>query len=73
MTANRLVSCLPEPPRLALSVRPACYSHQLIRQTDEFAVNLLTPGQATLTDYVGVINGRKENKIEIAGLRLALT
>jgi flavin reductase (DIM6/NTAB) family NADH-FMN oxidoreductase RutF len=71
MTANRLVSCSAEPPRLALSVRPARYSHQLIRQTGEFVVNLPTSGQATLADYVGVVSGRKENKIEIAGLHLA--
>lgn len=71
MTANRLVSCSAEPPRLALSVRPARYTHQLIRQTGEFVVNLPSPGQTTLADYVGVVSGRKENKIEIAGLRLA--
>lgn len=71
MTCNRIASCSAEPPRLSLSVRPARYSHQLIHQTGEFVVNLPTPEQATLTDYVGVVTGRKENKIEIAGLRLA--
>lgn len=71
MTCNRLASCSAEPPRLSLSVRPARYSHTLIKQTREFVVNLLTPEQATLADYVGVVTGRKENKIEIAGLRLA--
>ncbi len=71
MTGNRLASCSAEPPRLSLSVRPARYSYQLIQQTGEFVVNLPTPEQSTLTDYVGVVTGRKENKIEIAGLRLA--
>jgi flavin reductase (DIM6/NTAB) family NADH-FMN oxidoreductase RutF len=70
MTCNRLVSCSAEPPRLAISVRPARYSHQLIKQTGEFVVNLPAPEQAVLTDYVGVVTGRKENKIEIANLRL---
>ena len=71
MTCNRLASCSAEPPRLSLSVRPARYSYQLIKQTGEFVVNLPIPEQATLTDYLGVVTGRKENKIEIAGLRLA--
>lgn len=70
MTCNRLASCSAEPPRLSLSVRPARYSYQLIKQTGEFVVNLPTPEQATLSDYVGVVTGRKENKIEIARLRL---
>lgn len=70
MTANRLVSASAEPPRLGLSVRPARYSHWLIKQTGEFVVNLPTPALATLVDYAGVVTGRKENKIDIAGLRL---
>lgn len=70
MTANRLVSASAEPPRLALSVRPARYSHRLIKQTGEFVVNLPTPDLAALVDYAGVVTGRKEDKIHIAGLRL---
>lgn len=71
MTCNRLASVSAEPPRLAISVRPARYSHHLIKTTGEFVVNLPTPEQTTLTDYLGVVSGRKENKIEIAGLHLA--
>ena len=71
MTANRLASVSAEPPRLALSVRPARFSHQLIRQSGEFVVNLPSPKQAALADYAGVVSGRKENKIEIAQLGLA--
>lgn len=71
MTANRLASVSAEPPRLSLSVRPARYSHQLIKQSEEFVVNLPSPQQAALADYAGVVSGRKENKIEIAHLRLA--
>lgn len=70
MTANRLVSASAEPPRLGLSVRPARHSHGLIKQTREFVVNLPTPDLAALVDYAGVVTGRKENKIDIAGLRL---
>ncbi len=71
MTCNRIASCSAEPPRLAISVRPMRYSHALIRQTREFVVNIPSPQQATLADYVGVVTGREENKISIAGLHLA--
>ena len=70
MTCNRIASCSAEPPRLAVSVRPARHSHTLIRQSREFVVNLPTSGQATLCDYLGVVTGRDEDKIGIAGLTL---
>lgn len=71
MTCNRIASCSAEPPRLCISVRPMRYSHSLIQQTREFVVNIPTPAQAVLTDYVGVVTGEKENKIVIAKLKLA--
>jgi flavin reductase (DIM6/NTAB) family NADH-FMN oxidoreductase RutF len=71
MTCNRIASCSAEPPRLALSVRPARHSHTLIRQSGKFVVNLPTSGQATLCDYLGVVTGRDEDRIGIAGLTLA--
>ena len=71
MTCNRIASCSAEPPRLSISVRPGRYSHALIQDTGEFVVNLPTPDQSILTDYLGVVTGRKEDKIRIAGLKLA--
>lgn len=71
MTCNRIASCSAEPPRLAISVRPMRFSHALIKQTREFVVNIPSPGQQRLTDYAGVVTGRKEDKIEIAKLNLA--
>jgi flavin reductase (DIM6/NTAB) family NADH-FMN oxidoreductase RutF len=71
MTCNRITSCSAEPPRLCIAVRPTRFSHTLIQRTREFVVNLPSPEQALLTDYVGVVTGRAENKLEIAGLRLA--
>lgn len=71
MTCNRIASCSAEPPRLAISVRPARYSHSLIKKTGEFVVNIPWPEQLTLTDYVGVVTGRKEDKIAGARLKLA--
>ena len=71
MTCNRITSCSAEPPRLAISVRPVRYTHALIRQTREFVVNIPWPEQLTLADYVGVVTGRKEDKIAVAGLKLS--
>lgn len=71
MTCNRIASCSAEPPRLSISVRPSRYSHTLIREIGEFVVNIPTPEQQALTDYLGVVTGRKEDKIEIARLGLA--
>lgn len=71
MTCNRIVSCSAEPPRLAISVRPGRYSHTLIRTTGEFVVNLPQPEQLNLTDYVGVVTGREEDKFTVTRLKLA--
>jgi flavin reductase (DIM6/NTAB) family NADH-FMN oxidoreductase RutF len=71
MTCNRILSCSAEPPRLAISVRPNRYSYSLIRATYEFVVNIPTPEQGTLCNYLGAVTGRVENKIDIAGLKLA--
>ena len=70
-TCNRIVSCSAEPPRLAIAVRPMRYSYALIQQTREFVVNLPSPEQSLVADYVGVVTGREEDKIAVAGLTLA--
>jgi flavin reductase (DIM6/NTAB) family NADH-FMN oxidoreductase RutF len=70
LTVNRISSCSSEPPRIAFSIRPSRYSYRLIQETGEFAVNFPTPEQQVLTDYLGVVTGVDEDKIEIAGLRL---
>jgi flavin reductase (DIM6/NTAB) family NADH-FMN oxidoreductase RutF len=70
-TCNRVASVSAEPPRLAMAVRPNRYSHTLIRATREFVVNIPSPAQQTLTDYLGVVTGREEDKIAIAKLKLA--
>jgi flavin reductase (DIM6/NTAB) family NADH-FMN oxidoreductase RutF len=70
MTCNRVASCSAEPPRLCISIRPGRFSHDLIRRTREFVVNLPAPGQQALVDYVGVVTGREEDKLQVAGLHL---
>lgn len=70
MTCNRIVSCSAEPPRLAISIRPERHSHAQIRASGEFVVNIPAPEQSILADYIGVVTGRKEDKITVAGLKL---
>ena len=71
MTCNRIASCSAEPPRPAISIRPGRYSHSQIHESGEFVVNIPAPGQSALADYTGVVTGRKEEKIAVAGLKLA--
>ena len=72
MTCNRIVSCSAEPPRLAISIRPGRYSHSQIHESGEFIVNIPMPEQSTFVDYIGVVvTGQKEDKIAVAGLKLA--
>ncbi len=70
LTCNRLASCSAEPPRISLSVRKNRHSYELIRASREFVVNIPTLEQSSLTDYLGVVSGRDEDKIAIAHLRL---
>jgi flavin reductase (DIM6/NTAB) family NADH-FMN oxidoreductase RutF len=68
MTCNRIASCSAEPPRLCISIRPLRHSHKLIAESGEFVVNIPAPHQQLLSDYVGVVNGRKEDKWAVTGL-----
>ena len=70
MTCNRVISCSAEPPRLAIAIRPSRYTHTLIMESGEFVVNIPTPDQARLGDYLGVVTGQEEDKISTAGLAL---
>lgn len=56
------------PPMLGISVRPSRFSHHMIEETREFAVNLTTRELAFATDYCGVKSGRDVNKWKEAKL-----
>lgn len=47
---------------LSISVRPERYSHEIIRTTHEFVVNVPSAGQARTVDWCGVVSGRDEDK-----------
>ena len=50
------------PAMLYISVRPERYSYNLIRESDEFVVNLTTEKLARATDWCGVRSGRDFDK-----------
>lgn len=45
-----------------ISVRPERYSYQMIRDTEEFVINLTTEQLAYATDYCGVKSGKDVDK-----------
>jgi len=57
-----------DPPMVGISIRPSRYSHGLVKQYGEFAVNLPTTDLARVTDYCGVVSGREVDKFSAAGL-----
>jgi flavin reductase (DIM6/NTAB) family NADH-FMN oxidoreductase RutF len=57
-----------EPPMLSISVRKERYSHKLISEKGQFAVNLTTRKLAYATDLCGVKSGRDVDKFKAAGL-----
>ncbi len=56
------------PPMLSISVMPIRYSHHMIMETKEFAVNLVTRDLVRACDYCGVTSGRDVDKFIETGL-----
>ena len=50
------------PPMLSISVRPERHSYNIIKETGEFVVNLVTKDLVFATDYCGVKSGRDVDK-----------
>ena len=58
------------PARLYISVRPERHSHNIIKESGEFVVNL-TPSQfVEISDYCGTVTGRCVDKVKKTGLTL---
>jgi flavin reductase (DIM6/NTAB) family NADH-FMN oxidoreductase RutF len=51
-----------EPAMCSISVRPERFSYQLIRKSNEFAINLTTAAMARAVDWCGVKSGREYDK-----------
>ncbi len=57
------------PPMVSVSLKAERFSHQLIRESGEFVVNLVDERHARALDYCGVRSGRDEDKLAACGLR----
>jgi flavin reductase (DIM6/NTAB) family NADH-FMN oxidoreductase RutF len=68
LTISWLGTLCSDPPMCYISVRPERYSHELIKQSGEFVINLTTLGIAKVTDWCGVKSGRNYNKFKECGL-----
>lgn len=53
-----------DPAMLSISVRPERYSYDIIKETGEFVVNLVTKELVFATDYCGVKSGRDVDKFK---------
>ena len=50
------------PPMVSISLRPERHSYQMIKESGEFVINLVTKDLVFATDYCGVKSGRDEVK-----------
>lgn len=57
-----------DPPMVSVSVRPSRYSHELIRSSGEFVVNLVDEALCEAADFCGVRSGRDVDKAAALGL-----
>lgn len=51
-----------KPPTLGISIRPSRYSHKLISDTRDFAVNIPSEGILRQTDTCGIVSGKDTDK-----------
>ena len=51
-----------DPAMVSVSIRPERYSYDIIRETREFVINLVTKELVFATDYCGVKSGREIDK-----------
>ena len=59
-----------DPAMTYVSIRPERFSHHLIKESGEFAINLVSRALVSACDYCGVRSGAKEDKFKAAGLTL---
>ncbi len=53
-----------DPPMCYISVRPSRHSHEIIKRTGNYVINLTTEALARATDWCGVRSGRDYNKFD---------
>ena len=60
-----------QPSMVSISVRPERYSHHLIQESGQFAINLPTEALVRSVDWCGVKSGRDVDKFSACGLHSA--
>ncbi|HRR77040.1 MAG TPA: flavin reductase family protein [Ruminococcus sp.] len=59
------------PPMTYISVRPERFSHDIIRDSGEFVINLTTSAMCREVDFCGVRSGKDMDKFEKCGFHLS--
>lgn len=62
--------CASEPPSIMVAVRPGRKTYENIMNKKAFTINFPNEALMEVSDYIGLVSGRKENKIEKAGLKI---
>lgn len=57
-----------DPPMCYISVRPSRHSYDIIKNSQEFVINLVNKELAPYADWCGVVSGKKFNKFFETGL-----
>ncbi len=61
-TASWVGTICTNPPMCYVSIRPERHSYDMIKETMEFGLNLTTRAMAEVTDWCGVVSGKREDK-----------
>ncbi|NLC71054.1 MAG: flavin reductase family protein [Desulfuromonadaceae bacterium] len=59
--------CCSQPPCVAVSLRPATYSHAAIGERKAFTISIPSQDQMIAADYLGIASGRDQDKFAGAG------
>jgi len=57
-----------DPPTIGIAIRPGRYSYKLIKETQEFVVNIPNLDLVKETDLCGIISGKDKDKFKETGL-----
>lgn len=69
MPASWLMPVSQKPPMLALAVKPAAFTFEMIEQSREFTVNVATAQSARAVKICGSTSSKEVDKLKAAGLR----
>lgn len=51
-----------EPPMVSIAIRPGRHSYEIVKETEEFVVNIPRASQVEMVDACGTLSGRNVNK-----------